>query len=80
MKLELMLRIYFLQQWFNLGAPTVEEAVYDRISFQRFLRVDLMNDAIPDETTILNSFTDCETSDTRASPITPHLSVTSKRG
>lgn len=54
MKLELMLRIYFLQQWFNLGDPTVEEAVYDRISFQRFLKIDLMNDAIPDETTILN--------------------------
>lgn len=54
MKLELMLRIYFLQQWFNLGDPTVEDAVYDRISFQKFLRVDLMNDAIPDETTILN--------------------------
>ncbi len=54
MKLELMLRIYFLQQWFNLGDPTVEEAVYDRISFQKFLRIDLMNDVIPDETTILN--------------------------
>ena len=54
MKLELMLRIYFLQQWFCLGDPTVEEAVYDRISFQKFLRIDLMNDVIPDETTILN--------------------------
>lgn len=54
MKLDLMIRIYFLQQWFNLGDPTVEEAVYDRISFQRFLRIDLMVDVIPDETTILN--------------------------
>jgi len=54
MKLELMLRTYFLQQWFNLGDPTVEESIYDRISFQKFLRVDLMNDVIPDETTILN--------------------------
>ena len=54
MKLELMLRIYFLQQWFNLGDPTVEEAIYDRLSFQRFLKIDLMLDAIPDETTILN--------------------------
>ena len=54
MKLELMIRIYFLQQWFNLGDPTVEEAVYDRISFQKFLKIDIMNDVIPDETTILN--------------------------
>lgn len=54
MGLELMLRIYFLQQWFNLGDPTVEEAIYDRLSFQRFLKIDLMMDPIPDETTILN--------------------------
>lgn len=54
MKLELMIRIYFLQQWFNLSDPSVEEAIYDRISFQRFLKIDLMNEVIPDETTILN--------------------------
>jgi len=53
MSLELMLRIYFLQQWFNLGDPTVEESIYDSISFQRFLKIDLMLDLIPDETTIL---------------------------
>lgn len=54
MKLELMLRIYFLQQWFNLGDPSVEDAIYDRISFQKFLKIDVMLDLIPDETTILN--------------------------
>lgn len=54
MKLELMLRIYFLQQWFNLGDPSIEEAIYDRRSFERFVRIDLMLNAIPDETTILN--------------------------
>src|SRR5438552_11214139 len=26
---ERMLRIYFLQQWFNLSDPAVEEALYD---------------------------------------------------
>ncbi len=54
MPLERMLRIYFLQQWFSLGDPSIEEAIYDRISFQRFLKIDLMNDRISDETTILN--------------------------
>ena len=44
----------FLQQWFNLGDPTIEEAIYDRISFQKFLRINLINDIIPDETTVLN--------------------------
>lgn len=49
----LLLKIHFLQQWFNLSDPAVEEAVYDRISFQKFLNIDLM-DGVPDETTILN--------------------------
>lgn len=53
MDLELMLRIYFLQQWFNLSDPAAEEAIYDRYSFQRFLQLDVLNDLVPDETTIL---------------------------
>jgi transposase, IS5 family len=50
----LLLKIYFLQQWYNLSDPGVEEAVYDRNSFQKFLQIDLIADRIPDETTILN--------------------------
>lgn len=53
-ELELMLKIYFLQQWYNLSDPAVEEAIYDRISFQKFLGIDLMGQEVPDETTILN--------------------------
>ncbi len=49
----LLLKIYFLQQWFSLSDPAAEEAIYDRISFQKFLNIDLM-DGAPDETTILN--------------------------
>ena len=30
--LERMLRIYFLQQWFNLSDPAVEEALYDSLA------------------------------------------------
>lgn len=52
--LELMLRIVCLQQWYHLSDPGVEEAIYDRASFQRFLKIDLLNDAVPDETTVLN--------------------------
>ena len=52
--LERMLKIYCLQQWFNLSDPGVEEAIYDRRSFAKFLDIDLMIDAVPDETTILN--------------------------
>ena len=53
MNLLMMIKIYCLQQWYNLSDPAMEEAIYDRISFQRFLKLDLMIDRVPDETTIL---------------------------
>src|SRR5215468_2492684 len=34
---ERMLRIYFLQQWFNLSDPAVEEALYDSSAMRRFV-------------------------------------------
>lgn len=49
----LMLKIHCLQQWFGLSDPAMEEEIYDRTSFQRFLDIDLLNDNIPDESTIL---------------------------
>jgi IS5 family transposase len=51
--LERMLRIYFLQQWFNLSDPQAEDAIYDSEAMRRFARVELGDDVIPDETTIL---------------------------
>ena len=42
-----MLRIYFLQHWFNLSDPAVEEALYDLISMRAFARVDLGDAAFP---------------------------------
>lgn len=50
--LERMLRIYFLQLWFNLSDPAVEEALYDSASMRGFAGVDLGREAAPDETTI----------------------------
>ena len=52
--LEKMLRIYFLQIWFNLSDPGAEEAIYDSESMRRFVRIDLGSDKVPDETSILN--------------------------
>ena len=54
MPLERMLRIYFMQQWFNLSDPQAEDALYDMESMRRFAGIELADDAIPDETTILN--------------------------
>lgn len=52
-ELERMLRIYFLQQWFNLSDPQAEDAIYDSESMRRFARVELAHDKVPDESTIL---------------------------
>ena len=49
-----MLRIYFLQQWFDLSDPGVEEALYDSASMRNFVGLDLGREPVPDETTILN--------------------------
>ena len=54
MPLSVMLRIYFLQQWYGLSDPGAEEALYDMHSMRDFAGLDLARDAIPDETTILN--------------------------
>ena len=51
--LEKMLRIYFLQQWFNLSDPQAEDAIYDSEAMRRFAGVELGDDVVPDETTIL---------------------------
>lgn len=51
-ELEMMLRIYFLQQWFNLSDPAAEDALYDSVSMRRFVGVDLAEARAPDETTI----------------------------
>jgi IS5 family transposase len=53
MPLELMLRVYFLQQWFDLSDPAAEDALYDSESMRRFAGVELSDDAVPDESTIL---------------------------
>ena len=49
---ERMLRIYFLQQWFNLSDPAVEEALYDSVVMRDFVGIDLGREPVPDETTV----------------------------
>ena len=52
--LSVMLRIYCLQQWYNLSDPGAEEALYDIQSMRAFAGLELGRDCVPDETTILN--------------------------
>jgi hypothetical protein len=51
--LEKMLHSYFLQHWFNLSDLQAEDAIYDSESMRRFERVELGDDVVPDENTIL---------------------------
>ncbi|MFZ7094305.1 IS5 family transposase [Primorskyibacter sp. 2E233] len=54
MPLETMLRIYFLQQWYALSDPMAEEMLYDSDAMRQFAGIELGDDRIPDETTVLN--------------------------
>src|SRR6202453_261498 len=53
MPLERMLRIHFMQQWFNLSDPAMEDSLYDSESMRRFAQIELQDDVVPDESTIL---------------------------
>jgi transposase, IS5 family len=45
--LERMLRVYFLQQWFNLSDPQTEDSLYDSESIRRFAGIELSDDRVP---------------------------------
>lgn len=51
--LERMLRLHFIQHWFNLADFACEEALYDSTSLRRFVGIDLGREAVPDATTLL---------------------------
>ena len=47
-----MLRIHFLQHWFELSDPAAEEALYYSRAMRQFAGIDLGQEPVPDETTI----------------------------
>jgi IS5 family transposase len=52
--LERMLRIHFIQHWFNLADFACEEALHDSASLRRFVGIDLGCEAVPDATSCVN--------------------------
>ncbi|WP_028998587.1 IS5 family transposase [Azohydromonas australica] len=50
---ETMLRIHFMQQWFTLSDPAMEESLHDVPLFREFAQLDNWDTRLPDETTIL---------------------------
>ncbi|MDC1287761.1 transposase [Gammaproteobacteria bacterium] len=45
--------IHFLQHWFELSDPGVEEALYDSRAMRQFVGIDLGKEPVPDESTVL---------------------------
>jgi len=51
--IELMLRMYLLQGWFSLSDEMLEDALYDSQSMPRFVGINLLEEDVPDATTLL---------------------------
>ena len=51
--IEKMLRMYLMQLWFNLSDEGVEEAIYDSRAMQAFMRINFLEEQVPDATTLL---------------------------
>ena len=48
-----MVRMYFMQHWFNLADVAGEEALLDSVALRRFVGIDLGRERVPDGTTLL---------------------------
>jgi IS5 family transposase len=51
--IEKMLRMYFLQCWFNLSDEGIEDAIYDSHALRSFMKINLAIEQVPDATTLL---------------------------
>jgi IS5 family transposase len=51
--IEVMLRMYLLQVWYNLSDQMAEEEIYDSHAMKEFLRIDFQEEDAPDATTLL---------------------------
>ena len=52
--IEVMLRMYLVQAWFNLSDETTEDAIYDSYAIREFIGIDFLERQAPDATTLLN--------------------------
>jgi len=51
--IELMLRMYLMQNWFNLSDEGIEDAIYDSYAKRKFIGIDFISNQVPDATTLL---------------------------
>ena len=50
---ETMLRMYLMQNWFNLSDAAIEDAIYDSYAMRSFMHIDFLEEQVPDSTTLL---------------------------
>ena len=51
--IEVMLRMYLVQSWFNLSDAMVEDAIYDSYAIRSFMGLNFHDEQAPDATTLL---------------------------
>lgn len=51
--IETMLRMYLMQNWFNLADEAIEDSIYDSYAMRSFMRIDFLEQQVPDATTLL---------------------------
>jgi len=73
---ETMLCIHFLQQWFGLSGPAMEEALHDLPLYREFAGLDAGVSRLPDESTILRFRHYCAIVAADAHSVLQHLAWT----
>lgn len=53
-EIEAMLRMYLLQNWFNLSDEGTEDAIYDSYAMRTFMGINFLKEQAPDATTLLH--------------------------
>ncbi len=52
--IEAMLRMYLMQNWFNLLDAGIEDAIYDSYAMRSFMHLDFLTEQVPDATPLLH--------------------------
>ena len=51
--IEIMLRMYLMQIWFNLSDEGIEDSIYDSYAMRSFMHIDFHEQQVPDASTLL---------------------------
>ncbi len=52
-KIETMLRMFLMQNWFGLSAAGIEDVIYDSYAMRKFMHIDFLTEQVPGSSTLL---------------------------